>query len=336
MQVTSLLSRRSTSADPDAAGDSTDVRSHAETEQPLRQLRLVFAGLILISGSYLSEWLLPKGAAVGGLCALVGAIILGAPILWTSVRDLREGVVSINELVSLAVLASFATGDYRTAGVVSFFMLVGEIIETRTAAGARASIESLIQLTPTRARRLASNGEEVEVATQHLAVGDRIRVRPGDNIPADGVVRIGAGSVNQATITGESLPVDRRPGDEVFAGTINLTGMLEVEVTRAGGDTTLGKVRELILAAEQSRSPFMRLMDRYMGHYTPLVLTVGALVWVFTHDLDRVISVLVVSCPCAFVLATPTAMVAALSAAARLGVLVKNVADLELASRINA
>jgi Cd2+/Zn2+-exporting ATPase len=336
MQVTSLLSRRSTATDLDAAGDPAGLRSNAETEQPLRQLRLVFAGLILIGGSYLSEWLLPKGAAVGGLCALVGALILGTPILWTSIRDLRRGVVSINELVSLAVLASFATGDYRTAGVVSFFMLVGEIIETRTAAGARASIESLIQITPTRARRLASHGQEEEVATQHLAVGDRIRVRPGDNIPADGVIRLGAGSVNQATITGESLPVDRKPGDEVFAGTINLTGMLEVEVTRAGGDTTLGRVRELILAAEQSRSPFMRLMDRYMVHYTPLVLTVGALVWVFTHDLDRVISVLVVSCPCAFVLATPTAMVAALSAAARLGVLVKNVGDLELASRINA
>jgi Cd2+/Zn2+-exporting ATPase len=161
-------------------------------------------------------------------------------------------------------------------------------------------------------------------------------VRPGDNIPADGRIVSGAGSVNQATITGESLPVDRRVGDEVFAGTSNLDGVLEVEVTRAGRDTTLGRVRELILAAEQSRLPIMRLMDRYMGHYTPFVLTLGALVWVFTRDLERVISVLVVSCPCAFVLATPTAMVAALSAAARLGVLVKNVADLELAARLTA
>ena len=130
--------------------------------------------------------------------------------------------------------------------------------------------------------------------------------------------------------------MDRKGGDEVFAGTINLTGVLDIQVSRAGRDTTLGRVRELILNAEQSKLPIMRLMDQYMGYYTPLVLTLGALVWVFTKDLNRVISVLVVSCPCAFVLATPTAMVAALSAAARLGLLIKNVADIELAARINA
>jgi Cd2+/Zn2+-exporting ATPase len=302
----------------------------------LQQLRVVFVGLVFVCGSYLAEWLLPKGEAVGGLCSLVGAVVLGAPILWTSYRDLRQGVVSINELVSLAVLASFATGDYRTAGVVSFFMLVGEIIETRTAAGARASIESLIQLTPSRARRLGPGGEEIEVATKDLGIGDVVRVRPGDNVPVDGRIRAGASSLNQATITGESLPVDKGVGEEVFAGTSNLTGMIEVEVTRAGQDTTLGRVRELILAAEQSRLPIMRLMDRYMGYYTPLVLTLAALVWVFSRDLGRVISVLVVSCPCAFVLATPTAMVAALSAAARLGVFIKNVSDIELAARLTA
>src|SRR5437660_2190646 len=140
----------------------------------------------------------------------------------------------------------------------------------------------------------------------------------------------------QATITGESLPVDKKPGDEVFAGTQNLTGVLEVRVSRAGQDTTLGRVRELILAAEKTRLPIMRIIDQYMGFYTPLVLVIGALVWAFTYDLNRVISVLVVSCPCAFILATPTAMVAALSAAARLGILIKNVSDIELAARINA
>ncbi len=327
MQVTSLLTRKDClEPQPDSNG----------TEQALRQLRVVFIGLILISSAYAMEWFSVRNTSVAALCSMAGAVLLSAPILWNSFLDLRRGVVSINELVSLAVLASFMTGDYKTAGVVSFFMLVGEIIETRTAAGARASIESLIKLTPTRARRVNADGSEMEVATKDLAVGDVIRVRPGDNIPADGAIRSGASSINQATITGESLPVDRKSGDEVFAGTINLTGVLDIQVSRAGRDTTLGRVRELILNAEQSKLPIMRLMDQYMGYYTPLVLTLGALVWVFTKDLNRVISVLVVSCPCAFVLATPTAMVAALSAAARLGVLIKNVADLELAARINA
>ncbi|MCW5559407.1 MAG: cadmium-translocating P-type ATPase, partial [Verrucomicrobiae bacterium] len=269
------------------------------------------------------------------MSSCIGGILLATPILLTSARDLSRGRVSINELVCLAVLASFATGDYKTAGVVAFFMLVSEVVVNRTAAGARASIESLIQLTPTKARRLTAQGEE-EVATHQLAVGDIVRVRPGDNIPADGVITVGTSTINQASITGESLPVDRKPDDEVFAGTINLTGVLELRVTRAGQDTTLGRVRELILAAEQTKLPIMRLMDQYMSYYTPLVLTLGALIWVFTHDLNRVIAVLVVACPCAFVLATPSAMVAALSAAARLGILIKNIADLELAARINA
>ncbi len=256
--------------------------------------------------------------------------------------DVREGgILSINELVAIAVLAAFGSGEsqiggYQTAGIIAFFMLLGELIETRTAAGARASIESLIKLTPTKARRITTNNGEEEVAARDLAVGDVIRIRPGDNVAADGVIVSGQGSFNQANITGESLPVDKKPGDEVFAGTQNLTGVLEVKVTRAGQDTTLGRVRELILAAEKTKLPIMRIIDQYMVFYTPLVLVLGALVWAFTRDLNRVITVLVVACPCAFILASPTAMVAALSAAARLGILIKNVGDIELAARINA
>ena len=326
MQVTTLLNRDAIS--PTGAAAPQPGESTARLQQTL-------LGALFIANSYFVEWFFPRGAAISGISAFIGALILAAPILWTSARDLMRGLVSINELVSLAVLASFATGDYKTAGVVSFFMLIGEIIETRTAAGARASIESLIQLTPTKARRVTAGGEE-EIATHQLAIGDTVRVRPGDNIPADGIITSGSGSINQASITGESLPVDRKPGEEVFAGTINLTGVLELRVSRAGQDTTLGRVRELILAAEQTKLPIMRLMDQYMSYYTPLVLTLGALIWVFTKDLNRVISVLVVACPCAFVVATPSAMVAALSAAARLGILIKNIADLELAARINA
>ena len=334
MQVTSLLSRA-----------EHDHRDHAHTDHdhehiPVRLWQMVI-GAIFVANSFLVEWILEKGSTVAGLSAMLGAMTLGWPIVATAFKDIKHGILSINELVAIAVLAAFASGEsqiggYQTAGIIAFFMLLGELIETRTAAGARASIESLIQLTPTKARRLAQSGNEEEVAAKDLAVGDVIRIRPGDNVAADGVIVAGQGSFNQANITGESLPVDKTPGDDVFAGTQNLTGVLEVRVTRAGEDTTLGRVRELILAAEKTKLPIMRIIDQYMVYYTPLVLVLGAMVWAFTRDLDRVITVLVIGCPCAFILASPSAMVAALSAAARLGILIKNVGDIELAARINA
>ena len=342
MQVTSLLSREEKhdhkhdhDHDHDHAHDK-DCAScgHDHEHTPVRLTQTV-VGVIFIINSYIVGGLFQTGEMVANFSAMLGAIILGYPIVWTSFKDIRKGILSINELVGIAVLAAFAVGDYKTAGLVAFFMLLGEIIETRTAAGARASIESLIKLTPTKARRVVGNKEE-EVAARELAIGDIIRVRPGDNVAADGLIVNGQGSFNQANITGESLPVDKKPGDEVFAGTQNLTGVLEIKVNRAGQDTTLGRVRELILAAEKTKLPIMRLVDQYMVYYTPLVLLMGALVWAFTGKIDRVIAVLVVACPCAFILATPTAMVAALSSAARLGILIKNVGDIELAARINA
>ena len=283
-------------------------------------------GLLFVINGLVVDLLFENGTIVASGSALIGAVLLGYPIVWTAIKDLRQGILSINELVGIAVLAAFASGDYKTAGVVAFFMLMGEIIETRTAEGARASIESLIKLTPTKARRITAKGEE-EVPAKDLAIGDVIRIRPGDNVAADGVIVTGQGSFNQATITGESLPVDKKPGDEVFAGTQNLTGVLEIKVSRAGQDTTLGRVRELILAAEKTKLPIMKIVDQYMGFYTPLVLVIAALVWAFSRNLNSVISVIIFSCPCAFILATPTAMVAALSAAARLGILIKNVAE---------
>ncbi len=352
MQVTSLLSRQepegghhhdsgahhhhhdggSCSTCNHDAGCPSCGHDHSHT--PVRLTQTVI-GLLFVINAFIVDFLMDHASMVASASAMLGSIILGYPIIVTAVQDLRRGLLSINELVALAVLAAFASGDYKTAGVVAFFMLLGEIIETRTAEGARASIESLIKLTPTKARRVLG-GKEEEVAVAELTVGDIIRVRPGDNVAADGAIVSGQSSLNQASITGESLPVDKKAGDEVFAGTINITGVLEIRVTRAGQDTTLGKVRELILAAEKTRLPIMRIIDQYVGFYTPLVLVVAALVWAFTRDLNRVIAVLVVSCPCAFILATPTAMVAALSAAARLGILIKNVADIELAARINS
>lgn len=338
MQVTSLLSRHEHDHDHDCGCGHDHGHDHSHTVLPLAQTLI---GLLFIINSYIVTWIFADSAnPVAAISAMIGAIILGYPIVWTAIDDLRRGLLTTNELVALAVLASFGSanfepGGYQQAGIVAFFMLMGQIIETRTAEGARASIESLIKLTPAKARRIIANGEE-EVASSALGVGDVIRVRPGDNVAADGVIVSGQGSVNQANITGESLPVDKKPGDEVFASTQNLTGVLEIRVTRAGEDTTLGKVRALILAAEKTKLPIMRIIDNYMGFYTPLVLVIGGLVWAFTGDLSRVISVFIVACPCAFILATPSAMVAALSAAARLGILIKNVGDIELAAKINA
>ena len=335
MQVTNLLSLQD---DPkqgpgcDDCGHDHGGLNHSHTNT---KLSTTIVGLLFVLNSYIIEWISSSDKTVGELSALVGVLILGTPILLVAFKDLRLGRLSINELVALGVLAAAATGDFQTAGIVAFFMLLGEIIETRTAAGARASIQSLIKLTPTKARRLVNGGEE-EIPASDLKVGDVVLARPGDNIPGDGVIVSGQASINQANITGESLPVDKGVGDQVFAGTINLTGALEIRVTKAGHDTTLGKVRDLILAAERTKLPFMRIVDQYIGYYTPLVLVIAALVWGFTGDITRVITVLIGACPCAFILATPSAMVAALSAAARLGILVKNIADLEAAARINA
>lgn len=306
-------------------------------EHTMLPLQVTLAGVLFIINSFVLNRIYGSESALAASSAMLGALIMGVPIIWTSIKNLWCGrILSMNELVSLAVLAAFASGNYQTAGIVAFFMLLGEIIEMRTADGARKSIESLIKLAPTKARRISNGGAEEEVPVKELKIGDIIRVRPGDNVAADGVILTGQGSFNQANVTGESLPVDKKPGDDVFAGTQNLTGVLEIRVSRAGEDTTLGQVHNLILAAEKTRLPIMRIIDQYMQYYTPLVLVIATLVWAFTFDLERVIAVLIVACPCAFILATPSAMVAALSAAARLGILIKNVGDIELAARINA
>ena len=348
MQVTSLLTLEEDAKKDASCADCGHDHGGLDHSHTNTKLSTTLVGLIFVLNSFVVDWLFDRGSTVAAFSAMIGAVILGTPIMVVAFKDLRKGLLSINELVALGVLACAVSGNYgmkgegsslaggfQTAGIVAFFMLLGEIIETRTAAGARASIQSLIKLTPTKARRL-SGGNEVEVAVSELKVGDIIRIRPGDNIAADGQIVSGQGSINQANITGESLPVDKGVGEAVFAGTINMNGLLEVKVSKAGEDTTLGRVRDLILAAEKTKLPFMRIIDQYMGYYTPLVLIIAALVWGFTQDLNRVITILIVACPCAFILATPTAMVAALSAAARLGILVKNIGDLEAAARITA
>src|SRR5271155_5475752 len=205
MQVTSLISQ-SEHVHGDNCGCGHDH------EHSVVHLWQAVVGVVFVLNAYIVDSLFEAGTTLASASAMIGAIILGYPIIVTAVKDLRRGRLSINELVAIAVLAAFASEDYKTAGIVAFFMLTGEIIETRTAEGARNSIESLIRLTPTKARRLKADKSEEEIAANQLTVGDVVRIRPGDNVPADGTIIAGQGSLNQATITGESLPADKKQG----------------------------------------------------------------------------------------------------------------------------
>ncbi|NLW86714.1 MAG: cation-translocating P-type ATPase [Planctomycetes bacterium] len=300
----------------------------------------VFLGGVLVLLSYAAEALYQSTSPSGrnyyaDLLAIGGALLLGIPILVHAAKEMLHGQTNMDELVALAVIAALASGDYKAAGAVAFFLLLANVIEARTALGARASIESLVRLAPKKAHRLRDGAEEL-VDPKELKAGDVVRVRPGDNIPADGLVISGQSSVNQANVTGESLPVDKTVGDEVFSGTSNQAGAMDVQVTRAGADTTLGKVQKLILQAERTRIPIMRLIDNYAGWYTPTILMLAGAVLFFTRDMNRAVAMLVVACPCALILAVPTAMVAALSCAARLGILIKDISTLEAARGLTA
>ncbi len=310
----------------------------AQTGRSTFLLIVTLMGGLLVIISFIAEWAFAD-KEYSAIVALVGAICLGAPLAVHSLRHIGHGELPMELLVTLAIGAAISIEKYQEAGVIAFFMVIATLIETRTALGARLSIESLIRLTPTKAHRVRPDGTEEEVEAKLLRPGDIIRVRPGDNIAADGVVLAGESSINQATITGESLPVDKAVSDEVFNGTMNLTGSLDIRVTRAGAETTLGRVQKLIMDAERTRIPLMRIIDQYAGWYTPTILMLAFLVWFFIRGPEgmlRAIAMLVVACPCALVLATPTAMVAALSCAARLGILVKSVATLEGARNLTA
>jgi Cd2+/Zn2+-exporting ATPase len=336
------------------AGEPSPSATAAANAAAGRLLRFQI-GATLVGATFLGCSLVAQGLWSKDFYAAVPAaaavLLLGSPLAIVAIRDLLEGKAGMNALVALAVVGAAATGKYQESAAIALFMIVSGLIEKRTAIGAQASIESLIRLSPTKAHRLLRSAAatladvpeaEELVEAKDLRPGDVVRVRPGDNIPADGRILRGMSTVNQASITGESLPVDKLVGEEVFGGTINLTGALDVEVTKAGSDTLLGRVKDLILQAERSRTPIMRLVDQYAVWYTPTVLMLVGVVLFFALRSDpdtafsRAIAMLVVACPSALILATPTAMVAGLSAAARLGVLVKSVVTLEAARNLTA
>jgi Cd2+/Zn2+-exporting ATPase len=311
----------------------------SETGWATAKLVATLLGGVLVAASFLAPWAFgggESGAFYRDVLAAIGAILLAVPLWWHALKSLIGGELHMDEMVALAILAAMASREYQTAGVVAFFLLISILIETRTALGARAAIAGIIRLTPTKARRLRQDGTTDEVDAHKLSPGDTVLVRPGDNVPADGQIVEGGSAINEANITGESLPVEKSAGDEVFGGTSNVTGALTVRVTKVGADTTLGRVQDLILEAERTKIPLMRLIDQYASWYTPVVLMIAGVVWFFTRDINKTVAMLVIACPCALILATPTAIVAALSAAARLGVYIKDVTNLEWARRLTA
>ena len=306
-------------------------------ERSMATLSLAIIGGIFIVNSYILEFFMRDQPYPYFFSAVIGSGLLAFPIIITAVKELLKGQITMNSLVALAVTSAFSSANFQEAGIIAFFLMLTIIIETKTASGAQRSIEDLIKLTPPVACKIIK-GQEIEVDVLELTLGDIIRVRPGDNFPIDGKIIKGESTVNQASITGESLPVDKVIGEDVFAGTQNLTGSIDVEVTKVGQDTTLGQVKDMILAAESSKSPIVRVIDNYITYYTPTILMIAGLAYFLSSSneeaITKVISILVIACPCAIVLATPSATVAAVAAAARLGIFIKNISHLELASKI--
>jgi Zn2+/Cd2+-exporting ATPase len=267
---------------------------------------------------------------------LASLSLTGLPIVWRAVRGLARFESNVDELVSLAIVASLLLGEWASAAIVAFIMVLGSLIEEFVSARARHHLEALVAAQPRHALRLSDDGAVRQVPTADLRPGDRILVRPGDVVAADGQVEDGESQVDESLLTGESAPADRGPGDLVSGGTINESGSLTVRVRRVGDESAHGKVLRLIRDAESHRAPILRAAEAYARWFTPAVLTLAAVVWVGTGDAQRAVTMLIVGCPCAFVLATPTAIVAAMSRAAREGLLVKGGRYVEGCARVAA
>ena len=225
-------------------------------------------------------------------------------------------------LVSLALIASVCIGEDFAAGEVAVIMQLGALLEELTVARARDGIEKLVHLTP-RTARILKNGTEVIVPAEQVQVGDLLRVLPGEVIPVDGVILSGQTSVNQAVMTGESLPVDKEPGDAVSSGTVNQFGGFEMRTARVGEDSSIQRMIRLVQSADAGKAKIVGLADRWATWIVVIALTAAALTWLVTGQIIRAVTILVVFCPCALVLATPTAIMAAIGNATKHGFLVR-------------
>lgn len=334
---------RITAAGTKVSESGIECCAHHEIEIE-RYIFLYLIGGVLLVTTRVAKMLGVTDGVVAEIPAVIGAVLLAIPLLraaWTEITRMRP---SSSTLAALAILAALAVNKYEVAGWLAFILLVADQILRRTAWGARRAIEELVQLTPDTARLVMDGGIEREVSISEVKVGQMVRVRPGENLPVDGRVLTGRSTINQASLTGEAAPAEVQPGDPVYAGTTNLTGGIDITVTQVGAETTIGKVTQLIAEAERSKSPRQLLIEQVAGFFVPVALSIAAIVW-FLYSQDEAtkdtaaltaVTVLVVACPSALLLASPSAMVAAFAAAARLGVLIKQTHYLEAASNVDA
>lgn len=315
----------------EASSAAGSVLTHDEQRSAARQLSLAMLALGLLGLGLAWMWIAPGQAGVGQLLLGAAAVLVGLPVIrsaWYSLRhpDLH-GITDL--LIALAMLGAWATGDLLTAVLLPVMMIFGHVLEERSVIGSQEAIGALGRLTRSHARLIGADGTITEVDNTRLRPGDRVEVRAGDRVPADGRVLEGQASLDTAPITGESVPLEASAGMDVFGGAINLDGLLRIEVTRTGNESTLGKVIALMQSAERSKPPITRLLERHAGQYLVLVLLIAAVTWFTTNDAQAMLAVLVAACPCALALAAPATAIAGIAVAARHGILIRGSAFLE-------
>lgn len=274
---------------------------------------------------------------VGGLdLSWLAVLLCGIPIAWAAGKELMlERTITSDVLVTIAIVAAVSIGETFAAGEVALIMMVGMWLEQRTVAKAASALEEMVQMAPQTAT--VKRGDDwKEIPLEEVVRGDQILVKPGEKVPVDGLVKSGLAALDQAALTGESLPVEKRAGDEVFMGTLNTNGVIEIEAVRIGEETTFAKVTRLVAEAMERKAPVQRLLDRWAAWIVPSSLVLAILMFLFTGDLVRAVTILIVFCPCALVLATPTAIMAGIGSAARHGILIKSGVALEQVGLVNA
>ncbi|HTC51525.1 MAG TPA: cation-translocating P-type ATPase [Steroidobacteraceae bacterium] len=295
------------------------------------RLTLALVALCLLIVAAGMQYLFPAEHGVAQLVAGASAALVAVPVFveaWASLRHPSLHGIT-DRLVALALIAAWATGDLMTAALLPIIMTVGHVLEERSMLGSQEAVRALSRLTEVDSRRLLPDGSNEMVPSAQLRVGDRIELRAGERVPADGIVRQGSSSLDLASLTGESVPVEVHLGDPVLAGAMNVDGLLEVELIRVGEQSTVGRIITLMREAENAKPPVTRLLDRYAGQYMALVLLVAGGTWLITANVPAMLAVLVASCPCALVLAAPATAVAAIAVAARHGILIKGSGFLE-------
>ena len=262
-------------------------------------------------------------------------IISGIPmLLLATTRLIREKWISSALLIAIAMIASLFIGEVFAAGEVAWIMALGALLEDWTVERAKKGLRNLINLTPQTGRRI-NNGKEEVVSVDEIKIDDTLRILPGESVPVDGEIINGTSSIDQSIITGESLPIDKEVGDEVYCGTMNMYGAIDIKATSLGENSSLQKLIDLVKAADEKQAPTQRIADKWATWLVPVALIIAIATWLITGNLERGVTVLVVFCPCALILATPTAIMAAIGQATKYGVLIKSGEALEKLGALN-